>query len=274
MAVTLSKARPLLLFLILLLTMTGTAHAALGDTVLRRGAQGGDVWQLQQYLRQLQLLSVEPTGYFGRLTDAAVRQFQAQNGLQCDGLVGPLTSAALVRAASPSFHVVQAGDTLWAIANRYSMDVFSLRAANGITGDLIFPGQRLRLVTQTARPARGSFSRSDLELLASLVHAEASGEPYQGKVAVAAVVLNRIDSPLFPNTLRGVIYQPYQFEPVLTGRISRGYNATDMQAVKEALAGADPTQGALFFYNPDKVSHSWMAARQVLVAIGQHVFSR
>ena len=144
----------------------------------------------------------------------------------------------------------------------------------GIIGDLIHPGQRLRLAIQNAGPSRGSFSRNDLELLARLVHAEAQGEPYQGKVAVAAVVFNRMDSPLFPATLRGVIYQPYQFEPVQNGRISGGYTASDMRAVNEALAGADPTRGALFFYNPGKVSHSWMAARQVLVVIGQHVFSR
>lgn len=269
-----SKARPLLLFLILLLTMTGTAHAALGDTVLGLGASGSDVQQLQQYLRQLRLLPVEPTGYFGSLTDAAVRQFQAQSNLVADGLVGPLTSAALVKAATTKWYVVQPGDTLWLIANHYHTDVYSLQAENGISSDLIHPGQRLRLPGQANNPSRGDFSRSDLELLAHLVHAEASGEPYQGKVAVAAVALNRVDSPLFPNTIRGVIYQRYQFEPVLNGRINDGYDASAMQATMEALAGSDPTKGALFFYNPWKVSQSWMAARQVLTVIGQHVFSR
>lgn len=270
----LSKARPLLLLLILLLTLTGTAHAALGDTVLRLGARGDDVQQLQQYLHQLQLLTVEPTGYFGSLTDAAVRQFQAQNDLAADGLVGPLTSTALVNAATTRVHIVQSGDSLWLIADRYSTDVHSLKAQNGIASDLIYPGQRLRLPAQAASPSRGDFSRSDLELLAHLVHAEASGEPYLGKVAVAAVVFNRVDSPLFPNTIRGVIYQRYQFEPVLNGRIYDGYEALDMRATIEALTGSDPTKGALFFYNPGKVSQSWMAARQVLAVIGQHVFSR
>jgi len=254
--------------------MTGTAHAALGDTVLGQGARGSDVQQLQQYLRQLQLLPVEPTGYFGSLTDAAVRQFQTEHNLVADGLVGPLTSAALVSAVSTKWHVVQPGDSLWLIATRYSTDVHALKTENGISSDLIYPGQRLRLPNRASSPSRGNFSRSDLELLAHLVHAEASGEPYLGKVAVAAVVFNRVDSPLFPNTIRGVIYQRYQFEPVLNGRINDGYDATAMQATMEALAGSDPTKGALFFYNPWKVSQSWMAARQVLTVIGQHVFSR
>lgn len=270
----LSKTRPLLLTLVLLLTLTGTAHAALGDTVLRRGAQGSDVWQLQQYLHQLGLLSVAPTGYFGNLTDAAVRQFQARTGLEADGLVGPLTSAALMDKATARYYVVQAGDTLWLIASRNSTDVLALQAANGLTTDLIYPGQQLRLPTQAASPSRGNFSRSDIELVANLVHAEAAGEPYLGKVAVAAVVFNRVDSPLFPNTIRGVVYQPYQFEPVVNGRLLGGYDGNDMQATLDALAGSDPSYGALFFYNPDKVSHSWMAARQAIAVIGQHVFSR
>jgi N-acetylmuramoyl-L-alanine amidase len=254
--------------------MTGTAHAALGDTVLGRGAQDGDVRQLQQYLHQLGLLKVAPTGYFGSLTDAAVRQFQAENGLVADGLVGPLTSAALVDRATAKYYVVQPGDSLWLIANRYSTEVISLQKVNGITTDLIYPGQTLRLPTQAANPSRGNFNHSDIVLVAELVHAEAGGEPYQGKVAVAAVVFNRVDSPLFPNTIRGVIYQPYQFEPVLNGRIYDGFDASDMEATLEALAGSDPTSGALFFYNPGKVSQSWMAARQVIAVIGQHVFSR
>lgn len=273
-AVMLSKTRPLLLVLILFLTMTGTAHAALGDTVLRRGAQEGDVWQLQQYLHQLGLLSVEPTGYFGSMTEAAVRQFQAQNNLVADGSVGPLTSASLVKVATARYYVVQPGDSLWLVASRYSTDVYSLKTTNGIASDLIYPGQQLRLPTQAVSPSRGDFSRSDIELVAYLVHAEASGEPYLGKVAVAAVVFNRVDSPLFPNTIRGVVYEPYQFEPVSNGHLYDGYVDNDMKATLEALAGSDPTSGSLFFYNPGKVSQSWMAARQVITVIGQHVFSR
>lgn len=266
--------RTYLLAVILFLALADTASAALGQTILRYGARGAEVSELQQYLYQLGLLRVQPTGYFGNLTATAVRQFQAESGLAVDGLVGPLTAAALQRAAGNRYHVVQPGESLWLISHRHGTTVDALRAANALTGNLIYPGQRLLLPGRSSTPSRGNLNRSDLDLLARVVYAEAKGEPYLGKVAVAAVVLNRVDSPLFPNTVRGVIYQPYQFEPVQNGSINQGYDAASMNAVLDALAGTDPTYGALYFYNPGKVSHSWMATRQTTTVIGQHVFSR
>lgn len=270
------KARVWLLVLMLLLTMVGSAQAAaLGDRLLSHGARGSDVSELQSSLHQMGLLSVNPTGYFGPLTEAAVRQFQSDQGLVVDGIVGPRTIAALRATTAQQIHVVRAGDTLWRLAQQHGTTVSQLQRLNGLSGNMIFVGQRLALpATSSVDASRTSLTQAELDLLARLVYAESSGEPYLGKVAVAAVVLNRVDSPLFPNTVRGVVYERGQFEPVMNGRIYGGYTNEEMRAVREAVAGHDPTSGSLFFYNPWKVNHAWMASRPVVTVIGQHVFSR
>lgn len=121
------------------------------------------------------------------------------------------------------------------------------------------------------------FSQQELDLLARLVQAEAGGEPYNGKVAVAATVLNRVESPRYPNTLTGVIYQVnygYQYCPVRNGTINRPAGEDARRAMHEALRGNDPTGGALSFYNPAKATNSWIRSRPVFSQIGNHVFVR
>lgn len=132
-----------------------------------------------------------------------------------------------------------------------------------------------------AAPAQsGAFrlTAAELDLFARLVHAEAAGEPFEGQVAVAASVLNRIRSPIYPNTLAAVINQVvnghYQYSPVLDGRINQPANETARRAVQEALSGRDPSLGALGFFNPRKTSNQWVRSRPVTVTIGQHVFFR
>ncbi|MDI9441758.1 MAG: hypothetical protein GX101_07980 [Firmicutes bacterium] len=118
------------------------------------------------------------------------------------------------------------------------------------------------------------FDLEDWQLLAQLVYAEARGEPFWGQVAVAAVVLNRVKHPDFPSTVREVIFQPRQFEPVDNKAIYNAPNNLAYQAVQEALEGQDPTDGALFFWNPAKVSpKSWVWTRQVKLRLGNHVFA-
>jgi len=113
----------------------------------------------------------------------------------------------------------------------------------------------------------------DIFLMARLVHAEARGEPYEGQVAVAAVLLNRIENSEFPDTIFETVYQPMQFEPVDNGAINLIPNNKAYEAVLDALTGMDPTDGALFFWNPDKVSKtSWVWTRKIICRIGGHVF--
>lgn len=121
---------------------------------------------------------------------------------------------------------------------------------------------------------RVQLTDEEMDLLARLVTAEARGESYSGQVAVAAVVLNRMDSSLFPDTLSGVVYEPWQFQPVDDGSINRPATDEARRAVRDALRGMDPSRGALFFFNPTKAHSSYLWARQETVWIGGHRFSR
>lgn len=117
------------------------------------------------------------------------------------------------------------------------------------------------------------YSSSDVKLLARLIYAEARGESYQGQVAVGAVVLNRVKSPSFPNTISGVIYQPYAFTCVSDGQINLSPNNTALSAAKDAMNGWDPSYGALYYYNPKVATSSWIYSRPTVVTIGNHVFA-
>lgn len=118
----------------------------------------------------------------------------------------------------------------------------------------------------------GKDEGTEAYLLGKLVYAEARGEPYDGKVAVAAVVLNRVRSASFPNSISGVIYQSGAFSVVANGQISLSPDADSLKAAKDALAGADPTGGCLFFYNPQYTTNSYMLSKPVAVTIGKHRF--
>lgn len=118
-----------------------------------------------------------------------------------------------------------------------------------------------------------SQSSSDLYLLAKCVHAEARGEPYAGQVGVAAVILNRVKSSKFPNSIAGVIYQPWAFTSVADGQINYEPDTTAYNAARDAMNGWDPTYGCLFFYNPSTSTSSWIYNRQVVTTIGDHVFA-
>lgn len=116
-------------------------------------------------------------------------------------------------------------------------------------------------------------SNSDLDLLARVVHGEARGESYTGKVAVAAVVLNRVDSASFPNTIAGVIYQRNAFTAVSDGQINLTPDEEAYRAARDALNGWDPTGGALYYYNPAIATSSWIFSRKVVTTIGKHRFA-
>lgn len=114
---------------------------------------------------------------------------------------------------------------------------------------------------------------NDLYLLAKCIHAEARGEPYVGKVAVGAVILNRVASPDFPDSIYGVIYQPWAFTAVHDGQINLEPEAASYQAATDALNGWDPSYGSLYYYNPVTASSSWIFSRQTTTTIGKHVFA-
>jgi N-acetylmuramoyl-L-alanine amidase len=215
----------------------------------------------------------------------SVAQLKAVNGLTSDMIrVGQkLTIPSGGKATSPggqsSSYTVRSGDSLYKIANAHGVTVASLKQANGLTTDNIFVGQVLTIPSGASSGGSGktSVSASDRDLLARLVHAEASGEVYEGKVAVAATVLNRVASPAYPNSIPAIIYQVlegryYQYEPVLNGTINRPAGSEAFKATDAALSGWDPSYGAIGFYNPAKTSNAWVRSRPVTVKIGNHVF--
>ena len=114
----------------------------------------------------------------------------------------------------------------------------------------------------------------DVNLLARLVYAESRGEPYSGQVAVASVVLNRVKSSSFPNSISGVIYQSGAFSVVSDGQINLTPNETAKKAAQDAINGWDPSYGAIYYFNPNTAKNAWIWSRPVTVVIGNHRFCK
>ena len=144
----------------------------------------------------------------------------------------------------------------------------------GLTVDGIVGTWTERSLGITLSSSGGGYSSSDRDLLARCVYAEARGEPYTGQVAVAAVVLNRVESASFPNTISGVIYQPYAFTCVSDGQINYAPDSTAYSAADDALGGWDPTSGCLYYYNPATATSKWIWSLKVELTIGRHSFAR
>lgn len=172
-------------------------------------------------------------------------------------------------AVAGTAHKVQSGETYWKMAKEFGVPVKSLMAANNDRS--LYAGENIVIPYSTV-------SAADKDLMARLVHAEAVGEPYAGKVAVASVILNRVRSNQFPNTIRSVIYQisngHYAFTPVQNGQINQAADSASKKAVNEAIAMEGQGKGSLFYYNPATSSNSWIFSRPVVARIGHHVFAK
>ncbi len=136
---------------------------------------------------------------------------------------------------------------------------------------LIYP-----LIQMEGSQANSSSGSNDVQILARAVNGEARGEPYEGQVAVAAVILNRVRHSSFPNTIAGVIYQPGAFTAVSDGQINVPIdpNSTVYKACQDAMNGWDPTGGAIYYYNPKTATNQWIRSRPIVKTIGQHVFCK
>lgn len=164
-----------------------------------------------------------------------------------DGINGPKTIAA-VKAFQKKYGLTQ----------------------DGIVGPLTAAKMGINLNQSSSS---SNYSSNDRYLLAKVIYAEARGESYTGQVAIGAVVLNRVEDSRFPNTIAGVIYQPWAFTAVNDGQINLEPNQTAYQAADDALNGWDPTYGCVYYYNPETATSSWIWTTTTVTQIGKHVFA-
>lgn len=148
--------------------------------------------------------------------------------------------------------------------------VVAFQKSKGLTPDGIVGPATLKALGLSSSTTSNS---QDVYLLAKCIHAEARGEPYVGQVAVGAVILNRVADSQFPNTIAGVIYQPWAFTAVNDGQINLEPNESAYKAARDALNGWDPTNGCLYYYNPQTATSKWIWSRKTVITIGKHVFA-
>jgi len=221
------------------------------SATLKVGSSGSDVSELQGRLKYLGYYDGAIDGQFGSRTKNAVTWFQWEFGLTSDGVVGSTTKNKLVNATknwSPTLHAdASAGSS---------------------------SSQKGGSSSSSTKSNLLGFTENDLNLMANAVYGEARGESYEGQVAVAAVILNRIKHPDFPNTVYGVIFQPRAFTAVDDGQIYLTPNESAKKAVRDAINGWDPTYGCIYYFNPNTATSAWIWTRQQVLTIGKHIFCK
>ncbi|AZB41631.1 LysM peptidoglycan-binding domain-containing protein [Bacillus sp. FJAT-42376] len=192
--------------------------------------------------------------------------------------IGALTFAGQTNTASAAENYkVQQGDSYYKIGQEYGVAIDALKEANGRADNMIYTGETLQIPVAGAVDVKGAeqaVSDEDKDLMARLVEAEAKGESYEGKVAVATVIMNRVESDKFPDNVKDVIYENGQFSPVANGAINNPASQESKDAVNEAISYSSISKGALYFYNPDKAGSSFLDGKEVTTTIGNHVFAK
>ncbi|MEW9049806.1 MAG: spore cortex-lytic enzyme [Neobacillus sp.] len=281
---------------------------AFSNQVIQQGAVGEDVIELQSRLQYVGYYNGKIDGVFGWGTYWALRNFQYEFGLPIDGLAGTETKAKLVKASKYNKQFVREQINKGNKFTHYGgVDKSKQSApakppagqqakppagqqAKPPAGQQTKPpaGQQAKPPANTANPPAqseqptkptaantpGGFSSNDIQLMANAVYGEARGEPYTGQVAVAAVILNRVNSATFPNTVSGVIFEPRAFTAVADGQIWLTPNETARKAVLDAINGIDPTGEALYYFNPDTATSGWIWTRPQIKKIGKHIFCK
>lgn len=232
---------------------------AFSTQIVERGAYGDDVIELQSRLQYTGFYTSQIDGKFGYNTYWALRNFQEKYGLPVDGLLGEETKKKLVSVSEFDKQFVHE----------------QLKKGNSFT---TYGGKDLASQVKNKQAESSNmqlppkYSEKDLDLIANAVYGEARGEPYEGQVAVAAVILNRVEHPDFPNTISEVIFQPLAFTAVADGQIWLEPNERAKEAVLDALNGWDPTENAIYYFNPKTATSKWIWSRPQIKTIGQHIF--
>lgn len=286
----------------------GATERALGLSLpitggITKGKTDFNVAAVQARLKTLGYYRSTVDGMWGKGTLTAVMRYQSDGGLAVDGVVGGGTarklgitlynvekSGGIVKGkTAENIRKLQTAlksigyynstvDGAW--GRRTMCAVMSYQSDHGLTVDGVVGsatekalGITLGTGSSGGTGSTDNVSESDLNLLARCVYGESRGEPYTGQVAVAAVVLNRVRSSKFPNTIKGVIYQAGAFTAVSDGQINLTPNQSAYNAARDALAGWDPTGGCLYYYNPDTATSSWIWSLTVHIKIGNHNFA-
>lgn len=249
---------------IFIYSVTGSEQTtAFSNQVIERGAFGDDVIELQARLQYTGFYTGEIDGKFGYGTYWALRNFQEQYGLPIDGIAGKDTKDKLVSASKFHKEFVQ--------QNIKEGNKFTHYGGTPMENQVTKRGGGGGGAKNTAQ-LPGGYTDKDLQLMANAVYGEARGEPYEGQVAVAAVILNRVEHPDFPNSISEVIFQPLAFTAVADGQIWLTPNERAKQAVIDALNGWDPTENAIYYFNPETATSEWIWTRPQIKKIGQHIF--
>ncbi|HWR61102.1 MAG TPA: cell wall hydrolase, partial [Clostridia bacterium] len=234
-----NKFKALICVAIISLMVFGQAVGVFADTyygLLKYGSRGTGVVKVQQALNSKGYSAGTADGIYGVRTENAVIKFQKANGLRIDGIAGSQTQSKLFAAASA----------------------------------------KTAAYTATTASRGTTYTATDLYWLSRIINAEAEAEPYEGKLAVGNVIMNRVKSASFPNTVKGVIFEYYhnipQFSPVADGTIYNAPNADSIKAAKAVFGGTNVVGSATYFFNPDKSEGTWIVKNKTFVKrIGNHV---
>ncbi len=269
--------------------LQGAKHKAyaFSNQVIQQGAVGDDVIELQARLQYLGFYNGKIDGVFGWQTYWALRNFQYEFGLPIDGLAGWTTKLKLANASKYNENFVKNQINQGKKFSHYGgVDLNKQKTptskkaptggagTQGTTNKTAGAGEGAAKNKPTAANVPNGFSQNDIQLMANAVYGEARGEPYTGQVAVAAVILNRVNSASFPNTVSGVIFEPRAFTAVADGQIWLTPNETAKEAVLDAINGWDPTGSALYYFNPDTATSGWIWTRPQIKQIGKHIFCK
>ncbi|WP_245350004.1 spore cortex-lytic enzyme [Cytobacillus eiseniae] len=270
----------------LLIPISGNEEKATAFTnqIIQQGAVGDDVIELQARLQYLGFYNGKIDGVFGWGTYWALRNFQYEFGLDIDGMAGEKTKKKLTDASKYNKEFVNEQIKKGNKFTHYGgVDLEKQQKPSG-EKNTEAPKQPANTGSGTAdknteqKPSAANtpngFSSNDIQLMANAVYGEARGEPYTGQVAVAAVILNRVNSASFPNTVSGVIFEPRAFTAVADGQIWLTPNEKAKEAVLDAINGWDPTGNALYYFNPDTATSGWIWTRPQIKKIGKHIFCK
>ncbi|PFP27314.1 spore cortex-lytic enzyme [Bacillus sp. AFS073361] len=300
------------LFILILLIVTSSISEskevqAFSNQVIEKGAVGDDVIELQSRLQYLGFYNGKIDGVFGWSTYWALRNFQYEFGLPIDGLAGWTTKLKLAKASKYNEQFVKKHINTGKKFTHYggvdqskqvapspgkqapakqapakqapakqapANQAPAKQAPKQTVPQKNTAPQKTAPKKPTAANTPNGFSQNDIQLMANAVYGESRGEPYTGQVAVAAVILNRVNSATFPNTVSGVIFEPGAFTAVADGQIWLTPNENAKKAVLDAINGWDPTGEALYYFNPDTATSGWIWGRPQIKRIGKHIFCK